>query len=497
MRKTLILFTFILLLLVPLVPADNDDIVFSIDQKEYYFLTGQQAVIPLTHNNTYGKDISGMMKYTITQEVDQNGFVYSSSNSNSQSYTVHPGNQTINVNFGSSETPLTLRVSLSFSYTEDAENREVSLSDISIYFVPDQSQMNNQQDPQQAASEKITDATPSQDDQQQPQTPMERLQNSQMTQDSAALKDQIQQQLNDQKQQQEAFEQSLFDNPEFKEIQQDLLDQGYSLKEKQLDAMNNDSGDFDLTYQNKQGETATVQGSMENGEITDIYKQTAEDRRQMMEALNQSQEFKQYQEQLQNEGFNQTSLSFDQQGNRTTMNLTYQNQENETATITAEFQDNELQDVILNRQEEQNLFFWIIPFLIIALFVGLFLYLRYKRRHQVLTSIELENRKEPFDHRAMAKRLLIEAEALYGQGQYKEAYAKAGQSLRLYLSYEHGICRELTNAEIIRFLKKKQYPYSEIKQCFDLCSLVEFAKYTANEIDFRTIRSTVGTIISA
>ncbi|MDG6229320.1 MAG: hypothetical protein QCH96_05090 [Candidatus Thermoplasmatota archaeon] len=496
MRKTLILFTFILLLLFPLVPADNDDIVFTIDQKEYYFLTGQQAVIPLTINNTYGKDISGTMKYTITQEVDQNGFVYSSSNSNSQSYTVHPGNQTIGVNFGSSETPLTLRVSLSFSYTLDSENREVSLSDISIYFVPDKSQMDNQQDPQQATSEKITDATPSQNDQQQPQTPMERLQNSQMTQDSAALKDQIQQQLDAQKQQQEAFEQTLFDNEKFMQHHQDLLDQGYTLTEKQLDALNNDSGDFDLTYQNKQGETATVQGSMEDGEITDIHKQTAEDRRQMMEALNQSQDFKQYKEQLHTEGFNQTSVSFDQKGNKTTMNLTYQNQKNETATITAEFQDNELQDVTLTRQEEMNPLFWILPLLFVALLIGLFLYLRYKRRHPVSISLEQENRKEPFDHRAMAKRLLLEAEELYRQGQYKEAYAKAGQSLRLYLSYEHGICRELTNAEVIRFLKKKQYPYSEIKQCFDLCSLVEFAKYTANEKDFHAIRSTVGTIIS-
>jgi hypothetical protein len=496
MRKTLILFTFILLLLFPLVPADNDDIVFIIDQKEYYFLTGQQAVIPLTINNTYGKDISGTMKYTITQEVDQNGFVYSSSNSNSQSYTVHPGNQTIGVNFGSSETPLTLRVSLSFSYTTDAENREVSLSDISIYFVPDKSQMDNQQDPQQATSEKITDATPSQDNQQQPQTPMERLQNSQMTQDSAALKDQIQQQLDAQNQQQEAFEQTLFDNERFMQHHQDILDQGYTLTEKQLDALNNDSGDFDLTYQNKQEETATVQGSMEEGEITEIHKQTAEDRRQMMEALNQSQDFQQYQEQLHTEGFNQTSVFFDQQGNKTTMNITYQNKKNKTATITAEFQDNELQDVTLTRQEEMNPLFWILPLLFVALLIGLFLYLRYKRRHPISTSLEQENRKEPFDHKAMAKRLLLEAEKLYRQGQYKEAYAKAGQSLRLYLSYEHGICRELTNAEVIRFLKKKQYPYSEIKQCFDLCSLVEFAKYTANEKDFHCIRSTVGTIIS-
>ena len=130
--------------------------------------------------------------------------------------------------------------------------------------------MNNQQDPQQSSSEKITDAQPNPSQQQQPQTPQEKLQNNQMNQDSSALKDQIEQQLQEEQQQQQAFEQNLFNNQDFQNYSQELSDQGYMLSQKQLDSVSNDTGSFNLTYKNQQGETATLQGTMENGELKDV-----------------------------------------------------------------------------------------------------------------------------------------------------------------------------------------------------------------------------------
>ena len=75
-----------LLLLVPAVFAK--DITFSLNQSEYYFLVGQQAVLPLEIDNRYNKQIDGMLSYTITQEVNQQGFHYSSTNTNSQPFSV-------------------------------------------------------------------------------------------------------------------------------------------------------------------------------------------------------------------------------------------------------------------------------------------------------------------------------------------------------------------------------------------------------------------------
>lgn len=494
MRRYLVLTALFVIFVIPTVIAD--DITFQTDQKDYYFLTGQDAVVPLTMNNTYADDISGMMQYSITQEVNQNGYTYSSSNSQSQTYSIPTGNQTIGLNFGASNTPLTLRVSLTFSYTKDSDIHEVSLDGINIYFVSNQSQMNNEQDPQQSSSEKITDAQPDPSQQQQPQTPQEKLQNNQMNQDSSALKDQIEQQLQEEQQQQQEFEQNLLNNQDFQNYSQELQDQGYSLSDKKLDSVSNDTGSFNLTYENQQGETATLQGSMEDGELKDVQKQTAEDRKEMMDALNQSETFQKYLEELQKEGYNQTSVNYEQQGNTTKMELTYENAENETATITATFEDKELKDVQLSKQENLDPLLWSIPFLIGIILLFLYIYLRYQRKKTSAEPLSQTLVKKPFDYKGEARRLLLEAEDLYKQKLYKDAYGKAGQALRLYLSYEHGLKRELTNDEVVRFLKTKQHPYSEIKQCFDLCNLVEFAKYTANDTDFSTIRRTVGSVIS-
>jgi hypothetical protein len=494
MRRYLVLIILFVIFVIPTVVAD--DITFQTDQKDYYFLTGQDAVVPLTMNNTYGDDINGMMQYSITQEVNQNGYTHSSTNSQSQTYSIPTGNQTIGLNFGTSNTPLTLRVSLTFSYTKDSDTREVSLDGINIYFVSNQSQMNNEQNPQQSSSEKITDAQPDPSQQQQPQTPQEKLQNNQMNQDSSALKDQIEQQLQEEQQQRQEFEQNLLNNQDFQNYSRELKEQGYNLSDKQLDSMSNDTGSFNLTYENQQGETATLQGSMEDGELKDVQKQTAEDRKEMMDALNQSETFQKYLEELQNEGYNQTSVNYEQQGNTTTMELTYENTENETATITATFEDKELKDVQLSKQENIDPLFWSIPFLIGIILLFLYIYLRYQRKKASAEPLSQTLVKKPFDYKGEARRLLLEAEDLYKQKLYKAAYGKAGQALRLYLSYEYGLKRELTNDEVVRFLKTKQYPYSEIKQCFDLCSLVEFAKYTANDTDFSAIRRTVGSVIS-
>ncbi|MBS3749537.1 MAG: hypothetical protein KGY67_07555 [Candidatus Thermoplasmatota archaeon] len=474
-----------------------EDIVFSVDQNEYYFLTGQQAIVPLHMNNTYEKQIDGKLTYTITQTSSQSGGQYSSSNSQSQSFSVPNGNNSIQINFGRSDQPLTLSADLEFSFTHDDKTHIVSLYDIIIHFVSNQSQMNNQQNSQQSSSEEIKNAEPSSENQQQSNTPQEKLQNNQMSQDSQALKDQIEQQMADEQQQKEAFEDNLFDNQEFQKQHQSLQDQGYNISQKQLDAESNDTGSFNLSYENEQGETASFKGSMDDGELTDFQKQTAEDRQHMMDALNQSEQFQTYQQQLEDEGYNQTDISFDQNENTTKVKLSYENEENKTATITAEFLDEKLEDVRLSKENDIHPLLWITPLFVFVLVIVLFIYLKYGKNKDEESVDSKKIMKKPFDYKKEAKRLLIAAERLYKQGDHKMAYAKAGQSLRLYLSYEYGLKKEVTNEDILHFLKDKRFPYDEITQCFEMCSLVEFAKYTGSDHDFKQVYSTVRSIVSA
>jgi len=496
MRK-INLFPFLLFLLIIMPLTSAEDITFSINQTEYYFLTGQEAVIPLTINNTFEKDIAGQIQYSIIQTANQGGQSYSSTRSNVQSFTVQKGNNTLGLNFGSSNTPVTYTVSMEFSYHEQDDDYIVSLDDIKIFFVSNESQQNNQENPQQSNSEKIIDA-PQQNnqEQQQPQTPQEQLQNNQMNQDSQALKEQMQQQMQQQQAEKKEFEQSVKENTEVQEMQEELQNQGYNITDEQFNNENNNTGDFNFSYQNDEEETANIEGRMENGEITELQKQTAEDRQQMMDILNQSQQFQDFQEQLNSEGFNQTNISFNQNGNDTTVEIEYKNEKNETAMIQAEFEDEELKEVRLEKQEDLPWYILFLAILIPISIISLYLYRKYILKKQVDTSKQKPIISKPFDYRNEAYRLLNDAKKDYKQGLYKDAYGKAGQSLRLFLSYYHGVKDEMTNVEMIRYLKKLKKPHDHIKQCLDLCSLVEFAKYAENESDFSKIIQVTSEVIS-
>ena len=60
-------------------------------------------------------------------------------------------------------------------------------------------------------------------------------------------------------------------------------------------------------------------------------------------------------------------------------------------------------------------------------------------------------------------------------------------AIQTYNQILYGLKKEVTNDEIIRYLKNKNNNIKSIKECFDLCSLVEFAKYKTNKKDFEKI----------
>jgi hypothetical protein len=94
-----------------------------------------------------------------------------------------------------------------------------------------------------------------------------------------------------------------------------------------------------------------------------------------------------------------------------------------------------------------------------------------------------------------AEKMIAEAVESFENEDYKEAYGKAGQALRLFISYENKLNKELTNDEVINYLKEHGMKYEPVEECFELCSLVKFAKYKASREDFDMIISTVKEVI--
>ena len=231
MRKGCVLLFLLIAVAMPV--AQAEDITLSLAQKDYYFKTGEYAVLKLKSENSYSQTIDGLLSYTITQQIKQGNFQYSSSSTRSAPFSVSEGESETPISFGSSDTPMTLSVDLKFSYTKD-HGREVVLDNINIHFVSDESQKKNQRSQVKSSSSEAGSPKQQQNQfaqqeqrmqqmidkmfanqKQQPQNQQQALQNNQMAQDSTALKQQMQKQVQKQQKLKKEFQKQLSQNPEF------------------------------------------------------------------------------------------------------------------------------------------------------------------------------------------------------------------------------------------------------------------------------------------
>ena len=488
----------VLLIIVLLIPtAYAADIVLSVNQSDYYFLTGDEAVVPLVMDNTYGKSVNGQLSYTITQQINQQGFQYTSSNTQSTSFSVDEGTGTINLGFGTSDTPMTMNVGLTFSYTEK-EHREVTLQDIKLHFVSQSSEIKNEQNSMQSSSQTVDEKNQQQDpssESNQP-NPQELLQNNQISQDSSALKQQIEQQAQQQQQLNEEFLRQLALNEEFVAMHQELQQQGYNVSSASVNPTANNSGTFEINYEKEDGDRAVLEGEMQNGKMKELQKQTSRDQRDLLELLTQDKRFKEYEAQLTDEGYMQQNIDFSQEGNATNIQLQYSNEDNSTAVITAQITNNTVDTVELYKEDDSMvpLWFWLLLLMLITI-TGYLIYKKYLKKPDNTDEAKPVLKEQPFDYVSTAEKMIAEAVECFENGDYKEAYGKAGQALRLFISYENKLNKELTNDEVIDYLKEHGMKYEQVEECFELCSLVEFAKYKASREDFDMIISAAKEVI--
>jgi hypothetical protein len=496
--KKYILFLVFFLISLPVAFAAN--IVMSVDQSTYYFKTGENAVIPMKLDNSYGKSITGDLQYSVTQQITQGIAQFSTSNTQSTTFTVIEGNQTAALNFGTSNSPVTYVANLSFNYN-DGNDMTVALDPITIIFVSDESQKNNVQNKVQSSSEK---ATQSQNDpfvQQQQrlqerldqmlqnqlssQNSQQRLQNNQIPQDSSALRQQMQRQSEERNQIQQEFQKQLASNGKFQELHQGLLQQGYNVTNGNLTPISNSTGDFEINYKNEQGKWAKIQGSMKNGTVTDIQKQTQEERDNLLAKLHEDPTFKKYAAELNQDGFSEKDIKFQDEGNKTNIQLNYENDKVQSATIKAEFEDEKITKIELEKPNPDYSYLWPIPVIILTGIVGFLLYKKFKSNKKIKpTPIQEKIPDKPFDYVFASSELIKEAKKDFKEEKYKDAYGKISQAIRLFLSHKAELKREITNEEILLYFTSAKYPVDDIRNCFRLSSLVEFAKYTPNEEDF-------------
>jgi len=505
--KKQILFIILMLIPLPLVFAEN--LVMSVDQSEYYFTVGENAVIPLEIQNDYGYQISGTLQYTISQQIKQGNTQFSSSNTQTSTFSIDDGNQIGSLNFGTSNSPSTLTVNLNFNYN-DGNDMHVSFDPIIIHFASDESQKNNVQNKMQSSSQQgsSNQNTPSQSQQafqqkldqlmnQSPQIqdPQQRLQNNQLAQDSNALKQEIREQLQEENQLKKEFETQLASNEDFQKSHQQLLQQGYNVTNGNLNPISSSTGNFEINYENEQGKWAKIQGNMINGTLTEMQKQTQEERDDLLSMLRDDSNFQDYEKELIQNGFVEQDLEFLFDKNMTTITLKYQNQEIQTATITGDFDNTVLVKVHLEKPSEDYSFLYYLSVIIPLVIFAYVLYKKLKTNKKTVSKPIIQTKPKKFDHVLASSNLIKEAKDDFERKLFKDAYGKVSQAIRLFLSYELNLNKEITNEDILFYLENAKFPTDEIKNCFKLSSLVEFAKHQENENEFYNMMDVAKNII--
>jgi len=263
------------------------------------------------------------------------------------------------------------------------------------------------------------------------------------------------------------------------------LQQGYNATSANLNPDSTSTGDFEVTYENQQGKWAKINGSMVNGTLTDLQKQTQEQQDNLLTKLREDPTFQEYEQQLVSEEFVEQNLEFVHDKNMISILLKYQNKEFLTATINAEFKNDELIKVHLEKPPQD--YSYLYPYLMLIP-VGIFSYILYRKmkiKNKVpIKSVIPKNTPKKFDYVLASNNLIQKAKENFEEKQYKEAYGKVNQAIRLYLSYELKLNKEITNEDILLHLINTKYPVIDIENCFKLSSLVEFAKHVPNENEF-------------
>jgi hypothetical protein len=163
-----------------------------------------------------------------------------------------------------------------------------------------------------------------------------------------------------------------------------------------------------------------------------------------------------------------------------------------TRHVRDSLQDGSQQIIPSSQNIEENPLLLILP-----IFVGLaiFGYLMKRKSSQQKQKLPLLQINEPrTDYRKLTQEMLVNSQRFYNNNQRKEAYEILSQAIRYYYAQNLGICKEMTNFELLSSLKKSN-EYEQVKRWLLLCGSVEYAKYKSNDNDYLSVISNFSKLI--
>jgi len=200
---------------------------------------------------------------------------------------------------------------------------------------------------------------------------------------------------------------------------------------------------------------------------------------QLMQQLQQNSEFQNFDEQLSNEGLIQQPSSLDVSDDEISLSVPYENDDS-SATISAEFQNGQITNVSLERPSDEvnNNLLWIIPLIITIIAAAIFISKRLgKKKTVVQTPIIIKNDRYTISYVDLTHEMLREAQHMYDEDLFKDAHEKLSQAIRFYYSNRFSTGTEITNMDALQLLRKENIPeFDSILDYLGMCEMIEFAK---------------------
>ncbi|MDD1687584.1 hypothetical protein [Methanoregula sp.] len=494
-----------------IVPACAAEITLTAESSEYYIPLGEAADIPVLVMSGYDHTVDGTLQFSTVEQLQNTGTVMTSTKNRVYTHTIDPGASQITISAGTSSVEKSMQVQVTYDYTDTSAVR-VTLPVITIHFVSQVPQPSTNRSPVTSTSGAGTGNVPSSSSVQIVQqsvsvqqqagrdgTVQQALSNSQQSQDTSALKEQLQREAEQAELEKTAFEEALSRDALLGSVNESLAADGFARQSLSSDPTSGNAGTFSMEYQNAAGESVTVAGAMENGAVPSVA-ETSKAPVNVTAPLASNTTYQNMAEQLKAQGYTRNTTAVNISATGSMVNLSFQNPGGKQAFINATTDDTNVTSISLATEPDA-------PFDYLPLIAGLIaaaviigaVWILYRRfRCPVVMVREPAGPslwEEPFDHRAAARELLARAETAYTKQQHAEACGLAGQALRLFLSRENGAHHEMTNTELMAFLQSREGDSRKTGEILGRCSDVEFAKGTLGADEFPAMVAYIRSVI--
>jgi len=487
MKLFVILF---LLALFGLSSVSAAEVALSTPQSEYYVLTGEEATIPLSLGSTYNHDVTGTLELAMTP-VHAGTAGSRGASMQTRTFSAFTEPRTVSLPVGKSDTPAEYQLTVTFRYQEGGM-RMSTLGGIVIHFVASMEDVPANQELVAGTDTVDVAGAVSPGGSTASENPVTAsaaaaLQNSQMTQDTTALQNQIARESNQSVDAETELLGYINADPLVASLDDSLTRVGFTRQIPEVIPVSNRSGSFLLTYSSGTM-TAVIKGTLRETRVM-FAEESSTVPVPLPVALTDNTTYREYGSRIAETGFTLNQSRINVTVSEETVDLTYSGYGNRLLHMKAVLQNGTVISVVGDDPADPSA--TLVPVVgissVLLISAAIWYLARIRPADRVAPNDTVREPDHPIHPREIAARLLDEAERDAARGIWPEAYRKTGRAIRIVLSHEIGDSDELTTGELERLINSPAVQQDDLRWVLNRCLTVGFAREIPDPGEFQDI----------